>query len=64
MQPLPWTKKSLPDGYRITTWKDAAGNDKYSVFWGDDRLMSFASKQEAFNYALLVHEQQQQGKHL
>lgn len=54
----------MPDGYRITTWKDAAGNDKYSVFWGDDRLMSFASKQEAFNYALLVHEQQQQGKHL
>lgn len=51
----------LPDGYLIISWKDLAGNEKYSVYRGDDRLMSFASRAEAHQYAVLVHRQRLQG---
>ena len=48
------TNPPLPDGYTIISWKDNSGNTKYSVYRGDDRLMSFASRAEAHNYCILI----------
>lgn len=55
------TKPPLPDGYTIISWKDNSGNTRYSVYRGDDRLMSFASRAEAYDYAVAIHQQRLQG---
>ncbi|MDT3403023.1 hypothetical protein [Mucilaginibacter terrae] len=44
--------RRLPKGYRIVVWQNITGQKRYSLFWGDDRLMSFNSKAEAVSYAV------------
>ncbi|WP_345950899.1 hypothetical protein ABDD95_05505 [Mucilaginibacter sp. PAMB04274] len=44
-------KKQIPDGYHVVTWKTATGQERYSTFQGDDRLMSFRTHTEAVAYA-------------
>ncbi|WP_345953244.1 hypothetical protein [Mucilaginibacter sp. PAMB04168] len=52
-------KKQIPDGYHVVTWKTAAGEERYSTFQGDDRLMSFKSRMEAVTYATRHNQEQQ-----
>lgn len=49
--------RRLPKGYSIVVWKNNTGQKRYSLFWGDDRLMSFTCKTEATNYAVEISNQ-------